>query len=227
MIDSPHTDRQVARLARVRDEELAAVASGPAARALLASIVAERDVPVPRRFPVRELLLAASVVGAVTGAVVIAPSLLDDAGGATSYANAAIDVKLEGRFFVGRIKDPLAERDQFVEAFRAVGKDVDIELVPVTPRLVGRLIEAGGGGPGSGETSSDVESSGPERVDCALLPARCTLVIRISEDTTGSVHYKIGRAAQPGEATQDPTGRLGDPPAHSGDGDAKSGGSGK
>ncbi|GAA3782364.1 hypothetical protein GCM10022225_83400 [Plantactinospora mayteni] len=94
----------------------------------------------------------------------------------------------------------------YVEAFRAVGQDVDIELVPVSPKLVGQLIETstGADGAGSVEVSTDLVSSGPEPVDCALEPGSCTMVIRISVETTGKVRYKVGRAARPGETLQDP-----------------------
>ena len=221
MIDSAHAERQVARLARVRDAELTSLTSGAPARALLASIVAEpvpEAVPQPRSGwggrPVRRLALAACAVSIMTVAVVIGPSLMEDGtGSATSYANSAIEVTREGRFFVARIKDPLADRALYVEAFRAVGKDVTIELVPVSPSLVGRLLEAGGSRGTFGEVSTELVSSGPEWVDCALQPASCTMVIRISADTTSAVHYKLGRAARPGEAYQDPAVDAGGPPA--------------
>lgn len=75
----------------------------------------------------------------------------------------------------------------------------------MSPRLVGQLVYAGSSGSGFGGSTvlTDVVSSGPEPVDGALEPARCTIVIRISADSTGSIRFKVGRAAQPGEAVQD------------------------
>jgi hypothetical protein len=215
MNDSMHAERQVARLARVRDEELAGRESSAAARTLLASIVAEAEEvhsydPAPRRRQVRRLALAAAAVGAMTVAVVVGPSMLGGTGYATSYANSAIEVTREGNFFVARIKDPLADHSQYVEAFRAVGKNVDIELIPVSARLVGQRLKATGG---TGTMSSEMVSSGPKPVDCALEPASCTLVIRISTNTTGTVRYTLGRAARPGETYQDPVIGADVPPA--------------
>jgi hypothetical protein len=208
MIESTPVERQVARLARVRDEQLDGRASTPAARALLAELVVERvhvpDAPPRRRpaaRPVRRLALASVAVAAMTVAVVVGPSLLAGPGSATSYANSAIEVTRERDFFVARIKDPLADRAKYVEAFRAVGKDVDIELVPVSPRLIGRLLEASGG---SGRVSTELVSVGPRPVDCASQPASCTMVVRIAAETTGTVRYRLGRAARPGEMPQDP-----------------------
>lgn len=216
MIDSTHAERQVARLARVRDEQLNGLESTAAARTLLVSLVAEQVhpyAPPPRRWQPRRLALAAAALCAMTVAIVIGPSLLaDGTGNATSYANSAIEITREGEYFVARIKDPLADRAKYVEAFRAVGKDVHIELVPVSPRLVGVRIQAGGSGPGQVRASSELVSTGPTPVDCALTPASCTLVIRISADTTGTVRYKVGRAAQPGESYQDPVVGPGGPP---------------
>jgi hypothetical protein len=199
--------QDVARLARVRDDELRGRESAPAARALLAAITAEPPpehiaMIVPRRRTARRLALAACAVAAMTAGLVVGPSLLTGGTGtATSYASSAIEVTLEDGFFVARIKDPLADHAEFAKAFRAVGKNVEIVLVPVSPRLVGQRISSSGG---SGVVSSDMVSNGPGFVDCALAPARCTLVIRISANSTGVTRYTVGRAARPGEAYQDP-----------------------
>ena len=207
MTDTTHTD--VARLARVRDEELTALHAGAAAQALLADVMTEPvhvSAPTARVRPAHRLVLAAAAALAVTTAVVAGPSLIEDGtGGAASYANSAIAVDREGGFFVARIKDPLADHARYTEAFRAVGLDVDIELVPVSPKLVGQLIASGSGGTGDGDNivTTDVVSAGPEPVDCAREPARCTIMIRIAADSTGWMRFTVGRAAQPGEAYED------------------------
>jgi len=210
MTESPH----LTAVARVRDEELAGRESSPAARALLAAIQAESTAlepdsggsrPVERRSGLtapRRLVAAAAVVAAVTTVVVVGPSIIEDGtGNASSYANSAIEIRRDGDFFVARIKDPLADHAKYVEAFRAVGKDVEIRLVPVSPRLVGMRIRSSGG---TGSMSSEVVSPDPARVDCGREPARCTLVIRVSADMKGTTRYTLGRAARPGEPVQDP-----------------------
>jgi hypothetical protein len=199
--------QQVARLARVRDEDLAGIGSGPAAQELLGRLTSqpvEVEVDVQRaRRPRARLALAACGVVAMTGALVVGPSLLGGTGAATSYANSAIEVTRVDGVYVARIKDPLADHERYAEAFRAVGLDVDIELVPVAPARVGQLLETGSGG-SSGEVSTELVSTGPAPVDCSLQPAACTMIVRISDDTGGDVHYKLGRAAAPGEAYDDP-----------------------
>ena len=180
----------------VLDEQLRGAVGGPAARALLASIVAEEVVPLKRSGMPRVLTAAATVV-ALTTAGVVGTSLLQAGTGPTSYANSAISVALHGDVYVAEIKDPLAESAKYAEAFQAVGKDVRIELVPVSPRFVGQLLEAGFQGSGRGWT--DLTGA-----DCERNPGGCTTVLSVSADTTGQVRYRIGRAALPGETPQDP-----------------------
>jgi hypothetical protein len=208
------TRHDLGRLARVRDEELAGRESGPAARTLLAGLTAEpapeRPVAAWRR-PVRRLALAAAVAVVAVVAAVAGPALLPD--GATSYANSAIEIHRDGDDYVARIKDPLADGARYAEAFRAVGLDVEIELVPVSPRLVGMLLSSGSGGSGLGgnRVRTDVVGDGTGPVDCAKDPGRCTIVVRISADSSGWIRFKIGRAARPGEELQDCAGPAGCP----------------
>lgn len=190
------TDDNLAAPARVNDDELAGMESGSAARTLFASIVSENVVPLKRsRLP--RMLSAAAAVVVLTAGGVVGVGLLQGGTGQTSYANSAIEVELEDGFYVATIKDPLAESGKFAEAFRAVGKDVGIELVPVSPRQVGQLLEASLVGHGTGST--DLIGT-----DCGRDPAACTMVLRVSVDTSGPVRYRIGRAALPGETLLDP-----------------------
>lgn len=209
MTDPTPVDEQVARLARVRDEELTGYVTGAGAAELLGALVAGRVRPSesgPRRRTAvgrwtRRVGLAAALAAAVAVAYIAAPGLLGQrTGGATSYANAAIEVSREGDFYVARIKDPLADRARYVEAFRAVGKDFEIELVPVAPPRVGELLSVRATGGGAVRASTDLVSAGPDPVDCGLSPQRCMLVLRIAVETTGSVRFTVGRAARPGES---------------------------
>ena len=193
----------VSGLARVRDGDLAGWEHGDAARTLLAGLLAE---PPPRRVPRtrRLILVAAAVVAVAAGAVAVPGMLGTGTAPVASYTGSAIDVVREGDFFVARIKDPLADSARYADAFRALGKDVDIELVPVSPRLVGRVLQASLDG--AGQASTDLVPTGAGPVDCVAQPGRCTLVVRISADTTGPVRYLLGRVALPGESYQDGSG---------------------
>ncbi|MEU7904883.1 hypothetical protein [Actinoplanes sp. NPDC049118] len=199
MTPAKDIDRQVARLARVTDEQLIECDRSPAARDLLAAIVSDRSDPVRQRRsagrPVRRFALAAASAGVMAVAIVLGPVVLPDgAGTATSYANEAIEIRKEGGEFIARIKDPLADSSRYEKGFAAVGRDVEIVLVPVPPAMVGMLLETDGGG------SMRVTS----RQDCATASGPCNLVIRVSANGDGRVRQTIGRAAQPGEKYQVP-----------------------
>jgi hypothetical protein len=156
----------------------------------------------PRRGFTRRFAVAAAVVTAVTGGAVLGPSLVEDGTGpATSYADSAIEISRENGYFVARIKDPLADRQRYAEGFRAVGKNVEIVLVPVPPAMVGDLVETRGRG---GRVSSDLEPLDGKPVDCRLAPSACVLVIRVPVSGDASVTYTFGRAAGPGEPVSVP-----------------------
>lgn len=221
MTPSTPAERQVARLARVHDDDLTGRAASDAARHLLAALIAEHAAApgasspaasaAPSRSPWsrfpwsqgpwsagpwsagRRFALAAAATGAMTVALVAGPGLLPDGTGtATSYANSAIEINREGEFFVARIKDPLARHALYVDAFREVGKNIQIDLVPVPDDLVGVLLR--GEGNGSTRTTSEL--------DCSRGPSACTVVMRVSVQGDGTMRYTIGRAARPGEAMQ-------------------------
>ncbi|WP_371781142.1 hypothetical protein [Streptosporangium subroseum] len=191
---------ELQQIARVNDKDLAGQASGAGARALLAAIVAEESVPEPRRRPIKRFVLAVTVTAVLAVAAVIGPSIVNGRGTATSYANSAIEVWQEGGRWKGRIKDPFANPAEFEEAFRAVGVDVKLELLPSSPRWVGQVF--GGGSvpterPGTSNFSIDQEPEG-----CALTSPDCTLLLSFSVDSAGQ-HFKVGRPAKPGEAYED------------------------
>ncbi|MFI6389372.1 hypothetical protein [Nonomuraea sp. NPDC050540] len=183
------------QLARVGDEDLAGQASGAGARTLLASIIAEEPVKEPRRPPWKRLAAAGVVTAALAAAVVLGPSILNTPGSATSYANAAMDIKLENGMWVARIKDPFADPARYEEAFHAVGLDVKLQLEPASPRQVGEIFQLGTGGD-IGQSSSIAIDSDPK--DCKITAPDCTMVLTLSQNASGA-WIKAGRPAKADE----------------------------
>ncbi|MFI6294079.1 hypothetical protein ACIBEJ_20995 [Nonomuraea sp. NPDC050790] len=187
------------QLAKVRDEDLAGRASGAGARALLASILAETPVEEPveerRRRPWKRLVAAGALTAALAAAAVVGPTILNTPGTATSYANAAMDIKLENGMWVARIKDPFADPAKYEEAFHAVGLDVKLVLAPATPRMVGEIFQIGSGG-GVGEKTTIGFDSDPKH--CKITDPECTLVLTLSPNASGA-WIKAGRPARPDE----------------------------
>ncbi|WP_329082240.1 MULTISPECIES: hypothetical protein [unclassified Streptosporangium] len=211
-----HTDEPVIPPARVRDDELAGQASAAGARALLASITSESGSEVPAASPSRRWSWSARLVaGALTAGVLVAgvvagPGLLRD-GSATSYANSAVDIVLDGEQYVARIKDPFADHARYTEAFRAVGLNITLRPVPVSRSSVGEImgmIITGDGGPDAGATP---DPSGPRFGGVPLTmgttskgcepgkDAGCVMVMRIPVGFTGKVDVRLGRQARQGE----------------------------
>lgn len=140
---------QVGGLARVRDEDLRGRASGAGARTLLESIMTAEQVhePVVRPRRVRRFVVAAVAASALAAAVVIGPGLLSEGPGlATSYANAAMEIERRGDQWVAKVKDPYADHAKYAEAFKAVGLDVTLTLLPSSPSGVGKVVRIGGSG---------------------------------------------------------------------------------
>ncbi|MFI6451256.1 hypothetical protein ACIBF6_06845 [Streptosporangium amethystogenes] len=201
-------------LARVEPGQPDGHASGAGARALLTSITIleperARRYGLPRRGPRRLVpVLAAAVV--LAAGIVVGPSLLENGGGAaTSYANSAVEIHREGDQYVARIKDPFADYGRYTEAFRAVGLNVDLRPVPVSPGAVGKTL--GMVITGKDSLDPDLDPSGPRFGGVALSvetaprgchPGRsshCVMVMRIPAGFAGGVNVRLGRQAKPGE----------------------------
>ncbi|MBN6053152.1 hypothetical protein JYK22_14525, partial [Nonomuraea sp. RK-328] len=202
---------ELSNLARVRDDELAGRASGAGARALLASVTAmdpadiRSPVPLPgaatrRRRTRRRLVAGALATAALAAAVVLGPSFLEDGKGpATSYANSAIEVEQRGDWWVARIRDPFADHALYSEAFKAVGLDITLELVPVPPSAVGDVVKIGGSG-GIGPSMGMGGALEPE--GCTIGQPGCALTVKVGRDWTGKGVLSLGRQAKPGERYQ-------------------------
>ncbi|MGW0060070.1 hypothetical protein ACWDTT_09100 [Streptosporangium sandarakinum] len=194
-------------LARISPDEPGGRAGGARAQALFADIIAqERDTttaaaallrrPRGRRFGHRALLgLAASAVLAL--GVVLGPSLLG--GVATSYANSAVEIHEEADTYVARIKDPYADQRKFSEAFRSLGLNVELRVIPVSPSAVGEIVSLGGG-----DTPVNVPiGARKEPADCDLADSDCFMVVTVPAAIKGTpdvVHFELGRPAKPGES---------------------------
>ncbi|PZG29187.1 hypothetical protein C1I98_32400 [Spongiactinospora gelatinilytica] len=142
------------------------------------------------------LLIGATVTAAMAAAAVAGLTLLQDrAGTATSYANAAIDIRLSGDDYVATIKDPFADHTQYSEGFKALGLEVGLQLVPVSPSRVGDIVRYGF----SGTTEADKLGGGLSPEGCAPGTPGCALTVTVSKGFSGKGTVYVGRQARPGE----------------------------
>jgi hypothetical protein len=136
-----------------------------------------------------------SAVIAVAAAVAIGVGL--PAGGpATEYANAAVSIKKADDYFSVTITDPAADHRRFEEAFRAIGLNVRVKVIPVAPDEVGKLI-----GPIVPEGFKWHGSIGVQ----AVMPCASVFCGKVwmPTDFPGRVVFGVGRLARPGEPYAD------------------------
>ncbi|GAA3474733.1 hypothetical protein [Nonomuraea roseola] len=194
-----NVDDQVGGLARVRDEDLRGRASGAGARTLLETIMEAERVHEPAVRPrrVRRFVMAGVAVSALAAAAVVGPGLLTDGPGlATSYANAAMEIERRGDQWVAKVKDPYADHAKYAEAFKAVGLNVALTLLPSSPTGVGKVVRIGGSG---GTTPGKGLGGGLEPEGCQMGTPGCALAVTVDVGYTGKGVVYLGRTAQPGE----------------------------
>jgi hypothetical protein len=154
------------------------------------------------RYRGRRMLLGLAVSAALALAAVLGPSLLGFGGGtAVSYANSAVEIREEGDIYVARIKDPYADQRRFSEAFRALGLNVELKVIPVSPASVGRIVRMGG------NVTSVIDNvpfgAGKEPADCDFADSDCFLTATVPaalKGTSGVMRFELGRPAKPGES---------------------------
>ncbi|SEH01828.1 hypothetical protein SAMN05444920_12279 [Nonomuraea solani] len=182
--------KNIDHLVKAIDPAPHAPVQGPGARELRAAIMAT-TTPARRRFLTTRPALLLSAATALAVAVAIGVGL-PSTGPATEYANAAVSIKKGDDHFSVTITDPAADHRRFEEAFRAVGLNVRVKVIPVAPDEVGDLI-----GPVVPEGFRWHGSIGVQDVrPCAS--AFCGKVWMPS-DFPGRVVFGVGRPAEPGE----------------------------
>ncbi|MEU6998293.1 hypothetical protein [Nonomuraea sp. NPDC046570] len=137
----------------------------------------------------RPVVIAVAAAASVSIAIGVG---LPAGGPALEYANAAVSIKMADDYFAVTITDPAADRRRFEEAFRAVGLNVTVKVIPAAPDEVGTLF-----GPIVPEGFKWRGSIGVQSVTpCSS--AFCGKVW-MPADFPGRVVLGVGRPAEPGE----------------------------
>ncbi|MFC5822442.1 hypothetical protein [Nonomuraea insulae] len=184
-------------LAHVRDEDLAGEASAPEARTLMHAIMSQGREPVAAARPrpkVRRRLVVGFASLVTATAVAVGTGLVG--GPVTSYANAAVSIEKADDYFSVSITDPTADRHRFEEAFRAVGLNVTVKVIPAAPSDVGKLV--GPIVPGGFKWHGSIGTQG-------ITPCSSVFCAKVwmPADFPGRVVFGIGRPAKPGEPYAD------------------------
>ncbi|MFD0884111.1 hypothetical protein ACFQ08_06045, partial [Streptosporangium algeriense] len=134
---------------------------------------------------------------ALAAGAVLGPVVMGGSGTATSYAGEAIDIELRGDSYVATVKDPFADHAEYTKGFKAVGLNVNLEIVPASPSRVGKIA----GMSLSGRLAPNGRSieSGTAPAGCALGHDGCAMTVTVAQGWAGWASVKLGRAAKPGE----------------------------
>lgn len=184
----------LADLARVADQDLRGEASAPEAQELMRAIMSQERRPAVATRPRRRRMVLG--LATVTAAAAVAVGASVAGGPVTSYANAAVSIENAGQYFSVTITDPTADRRRFEEAFRAVGLNVTVKVVPVAPSEVGKLI--GPVVPDGFKWHGSIGTQG-------ITPCSSAFCAKVwmPADFPGRVVFGIGRPARPGEPYAD------------------------
>lgn len=185
-----HVDDVVRRLAPGPGPGLTA-----GARETMYKIMDEEPAPAAFRRRRRPLLALPIVAGTLAAALAV-PIAFGPA------AASALDIKVEGGYYLIEVKDMLAEPEVYEKQLRDAGLDVKLRLLPATPSLVGSLSS-------DARTGNPAKPDGIEVIDrpgeCGT-PFGCPIGIKVRKDFTGSAEVTLGREARPGEEYKSITG---------------------
>jgi hypothetical protein len=142
----------------------------------------------------RLAVLGAAVTLASVAAIVIAHSPVhpQNASAAVVFRGGA------GGEIVATVVDPFAAQDQLDAEFAARGFDITVNLVPVSPSLVGTIIYTSDNG---GASAIQALQGGP----CVTGGGGCPIGLRIPASFSGGGYITLGRPAEPGETYQSQT----------------------
>jgi hypothetical protein len=188
-------DELVEALAPVHDLELRSLRETQAAQSLREAIVAEPARGRQRRWRGRHVLGSRRwrVSLAATATAVVAVGVLIGVEAFAPPAAAGVEFARSDGYLMARVVDLRADPDAMRAAFRERGLDIDLELVPVSPSLVGEIVASSESEPGI-EDIPDPARGCPEELHCGPIG------LRIPLDWDGEAQIVLGRAARPSES---------------------------
>jgi len=131
--------------------------------------------------------LGAVVIAAVTVALFTSSALQPQAASAAVAFHAASDGDI-----IATVTDPFAAESQLNAAFAQHGLNITVNLVPVSPSLVGTVIYTSDNG---GASAIQPLEGGP----CVTGGGGCPIGLKIPATFTGQGYITLGRPAKPGE----------------------------
>jgi hypothetical protein len=162
---------------------------------------AVREAPAARKTPARRRrwLIGIPAAAGLAAAVLIATSIgrPGDKVGPVNVGPARADAqplvfKKHGRFIDVIVRNPVADPERYRAEFKAHGLDITLKLIPVSPSIVGTVVEFD-----SGPAITPITAKGK----CFTGGAGnvCPVGLRVPVGYRGEANLAFGRAARPGE----------------------------
>jgi hypothetical protein len=203
---TPVSDADAARL--VSDGALADLAEQiirtPAGQAMAAAR--------PRAWSRRRLGgLAAAAAAAIAAALIATTVVHSGAGNRTVGSGGATPLRTDahalaftrvGGYIDVIVRDPLADQASYNSEFKAHGLDITLSLVPVSPSLVGTVVEISTSGP-DGNAITTITAKG--RCWTGGGGSQCPVGLKVPLGYHGQATLVFGRAARPGEQYESTT----------------------
>jgi hypothetical protein len=151
----------------------------------------------------RVWLVAVPVAAAVAVAAVAGVSARHPGQGAgtagtrpAGYDPRALAFTTGDGFITVIVRDPLADQASYNAEFKAHGLDITLSLVPVSPSIVGTVVEISTSGP-DGDSITTITARG--RCQTGGGGDECPVGLRVPVGYRGQATLVFGRAARPGE----------------------------
>ena len=163
---------------------MATAAHGPQHAGGFGARSRRRLLPIPILATVAAAAVAAATIG-LSGGTPEQPA-------ASSHANVeALVFMRHGGYIDVIIRNPYADPRKYAAEFRAHGLDISLQLQPVSPSLVGEVVD--------GMTAGPAITLITTRRDCWERFGSCPVGVRVPLDYRGGASIIFGRAARPGE----------------------------
>ena len=203
---------QIRSIAPISDADAARMVSDAALADLAGQIImtpagparADRSPRVRRRWWLAGIPAAAAAAALIAAAVIAhtgGPAAPGGTGQLRPDAHALAFTRV-GRYIDVIVRDPLADQASYNAEFKAHRLNITLSLVPVSPSLVGTVVEVSTSGP-DGNSITTITAKG--RCWTGGGGSECPVGLRVPVGYRGQANFVFGRAARPGEQYESTT----------------------
>jgi hypothetical protein len=203
---------QIRRIAPISDADAARLLSDAALADLAAQITMTPAGPAAANRPprVRRRWWLAGIPAAVVAAALITATVVAHTGGPGVNGGTgqllpdahALAFTRAGRYIDVVVRNPLADQASYNAEFKAHGLDITLSLVPVSPSLVGTVVEVSTSNT-DGNSITTITAKG--RCWTGGGGSECPVGLRVPVGYRGQANFVFGRAARPGEQYESTT----------------------